>query len=171
MGREGTTGRDEDWDEQARHETPTERLDRNWGDLLQELRVTQTGVQFLTGFLLTLPFQQKFASLSHDERVVYLVTVAASVLATGFLVFPVSLHRVLFRQHARREMVRSAHRSALAGLALLAVAVVGVVEVVFAVVVGDSEGWIAAGVTAVVLVGLWLVLPLGLRRKIGHDNL
>ena len=161
---------DEAWDEQARHETETERLDRNWGDLLQELRVTQTGVQFLTGFLLTLPFQQRFTSLAHDEKVVYLVTVAASVLATGFLVFPVSLHRVLFRRHARAEMVRAAHRSALAGLTLLTVAVVGVVEVVFAVVVGPAAGWVAAAVAAVALVGLWAVLPLSLRHRLPAEE-
>ena len=162
---------DDQWNEQARNETPTERLDRNWADLLQELRVTQTGVQFLTGFLLTLPFQSRFAELSTSERAVYLVTVAASVLATGFLVMPVSLHRVLFRRHARGEMVRIAHRAALAGLALLAVAVVGVVEIVFAAISGEVAGWTAAAVAALVLLGLWVVLPLRLRHDLPAENL
>lgn len=52
---------DQHWDAVARSETEAERLDRNWSSLLQELRVTQTGVQLLTGFLLTLPFQARFA--------------------------------------------------------------------------------------------------------------
>ncbi|MHA3702168.1 DUF6328 family protein [Jatrophihabitans sp. YIM 134969] len=162
---------DDSWNAKARNETPTERLDRNWGDLLQELRVTQTGVQFLTGFLLTLPFQSRFADLSTIERTVYLVTVSASVAATGFLVMPVSLHRVLFRRHARGEMVRVAHRAALTGLALLALAVVGVVEIVFAAIAGNVAGWTAAGVAALVLLGLWVVLPLRLRHDLPDEDL
>ncbi|MDT0264450.1 DUF6328 family protein [Jatrophihabitans sp. DSM 44399] len=71
--------RDDSWDQQARHETPTERLDRNWTDLLQELRVVQTGVQLLTGFLLTLPFQARFEKLSTFQQDVYLITVGCSV--------------------------------------------------------------------------------------------
>ena len=82
------SGSDEAWNESERHETPTERLDRNWGDLLQELRVVQTGVQLLTGFLLTLPFQQRFSTLSDAERGVYLFAVAASVIATGLYSMP-----------------------------------------------------------------------------------
>ena len=69
---------DEEWNYRARHETETQRLDRNWAALLQELRIVQTGVQLLTGFLLTLPFQQRFADLTDFEVGVYLVTVALS---------------------------------------------------------------------------------------------
>lgn len=96
-------------DEQARDETPMERLDRNWADLLQELRVLQTGVQLLTGFLLTLPFQSVFAELGAFQHTVYLVTVGCAITATGFLVAPVSLHRFLFRRHLRSQMVTVAH--------------------------------------------------------------
>ena len=66
-----------------RDETPTERLDRNWGDLLQELRVSQTGVQLLTGFLLTLPFQSRFAELDRVEQNIYLGTSAAPSAPPG----------------------------------------------------------------------------------------
>src|ERR1700712_5741847 len=94
---------DDSWNAEERNETPTERLDRNWTDLLQELRVVQTGVQLLTGVLLTLPFQQKFSRLTDGERGIYLFAVAASILATGFLQAPVSVHRALFRKHRRKE--------------------------------------------------------------------
>ena len=119
--------RDDGWNEQARDETPMQRLDRNWADLLQELRVVQTGVQLLTGFLLTLPFQARFEQLSVYERMIYLITVALSVAATGFLIAPVSLHRILFRRHARQLMVTVSHRLAIIGLVLLGAAIVGVV--------------------------------------------
>jgi hypothetical protein len=157
---------DEAWDEKARHETPTERLDRNWQDLLQELRVVQTGVQLLTGFLLTLPFQSEFASIESFQREAYLITVGCAIAATGFLIAPVSLHRLMFRRHLRKPMVTVAHYLALVGLSLLACAVVGVVLLTFCVVSGDTVGIIAAVVAALMLITLWAVMPLSIRRRL-----
>src|SRR5674536_216271 len=85
----------------GRRETPAERLDRNWNEILQELRVTQTGIQILTGFLLTVPFQQRFAELTADQRRIYLTLVVLASVTTGLLVAPVSLHRWLFRRGAK----------------------------------------------------------------------
>lgn len=160
-------GSDSGWDSRARDETPTERLDRNWADLLQELRVVQTGVQLLTGFLLTLPFQARFAALGRFQQDVYLATVAASIGATGLLIAPVSLHRLLFRLHARPQMVRLGHLMALAGLLLLSLAIIGVALLIFDMVSGRSAGWLAAIATLAVLGLLWLVLPLLVRREVG----
>jgi len=156
-------GHDVDWNERARNETPTERLDRNWADLLQELRVIQTGVQLLTGFLLTIPFQSRFADLTSFAQVVYLSTLSASVIATGLLIAPVSLHRILFRRHARRVTVDAAHRLAQIGMVFLGIAIVGVVLLNFDVVVGPTAGIIAAAATVVLLTGLWVALPVGFR--------
>src|SRR5262249_39836401 len=102
--------RDQAWDASARSETETQRLDRNWLSLLQELRVVQTGVQLLTGFLLTLPFQQRFDTLNTTMRVVYLITVGCSVAATVLLESPVAMHRLLFRRHRIEYVVATAHR-------------------------------------------------------------
>jgi hypothetical protein len=156
-------GQDASWDEQARGETPTERLDRNWSELVQELRVVQTGVQFLTGFLLTLPFQQRFAHLSDRQHVVYLATVSASLASTALLQTPVSAHRALFRRHERRRAVIVAHRAAILGILFLALAIVGVAVLIFGLVSGTGAGLVAGGVVAFVLVVLWLVIPLALR--------
>jgi len=161
----GRPAQDAQWDREQRDETPLERLDRNWVDLLQELRVIQTGVQLLTGFLLILPFQARFEQLSLFQQNVYLLTLGAAVVATGFLIAPVSLHRFLFRQHARRVTVDVAHRLAQIGLLLLAVAMVGVVLLIFDLVLGLAGGLIAAGSVAVLLIGLWLVLPLIIRDR------
>ncbi|WP_181784059.1 DUF6328 family protein [Pseudonocardia pini] len=155
---------DADWNREARNETATQRLDRNWADLLQELRVAQTGVQLLTGLLLTVPFQSRFADIVTHQRVVYLVTTGLSVLATGLLISPVILHRVLFRMHARRELVAAGQRFAISGLATLGLAVVGVVELIFDVVLGPLAGILAAAAALVVLIGLWAVLPFAIRR-------
>lgn len=153
------------WDAAGRDETPLERLDRNWNDMLQELRVVQTGVQLLTGFLLTLPFQSEFASLTDFERVVYLVTVGCAITATGFLVAPVSLHRIIFRQHLRGRMVSVAHRCALVGIVLLACAITGVVLLTFGFVVSTSVGIASGALAAVLLIVLWAVMPLRIRAE------
>lgn len=155
--------RDDEWDEQARNETPAERLDRNWSDLIQELRVVQTGVQFLTGFLLTLPFQQKFDHLTDAQRDLYLASVAASVVSTAFLQTPVAVHRALFRRHQRRRAVAVAHRVAMIGIGFLAIAVVGVSALTFDMVAGGTAAIIASVVVALLLAILWLTVPVALR--------
>lgn len=155
---------DQRWNAAARSETEAERLDRNWSNLLQELRVTQTGVQLLTGLLLTLPFQQRFDSLSPALRDVYLATVVCSLLATVLLVAPVGIHRLLFRRHKLRPLVSSAHRFAFWGLLLLGAALAGVAVVVFGAVVGETVGVIAGVVAAVVMLVAWVAYPLWLRH-------
>jgi hypothetical protein len=157
--------RDQRWDHGERSETQTERLDRNWSTLLQELRVTQTGVQLLTGFLLTLPFQQRFDRLDGSMRAIYVATVACSIAATIALVGPVAAHRLLFRQRRLKVLVSAAHRLALAGLALLGLALVGVTVVVIDMVYG-REAAVSSGAFALLgFLAVWLVLPLLLRTR------
>ncbi|MFF0633642.1 DUF6328 family protein [Nocardia sp. NPDC004151] len=142
-----------------RHETPTERLDRNWDSLMQELHVVQTGVQLLTGFLLTLPFQARFTMLSGVMRVVYLVVVAASIGATICLIAPVAAHRMLFRRHRLENVVTAAHRYAIVGLSLLGVALTGVAVLIFDTVGGTGPGVVAGIVSAVLFVAIWVLHP------------
>lgn len=156
---------DQPWDSEERGETEIQRLDRNWNSLLQELRVVQTGVQLLTGFLLTLPFQQRFDILSEPLRMVYLATVGFSVGATVLLIAPVAMHRLLFRRHRLQVLVSAAHRCAFAGLWLLGCAMAGVTVIIFAAVSGRNAGF-AAGVCALALFAtFWLLLPLALRTR------
>lgn len=159
---------DEDWYERERpNESPTERLDRNWNDILQELRVLQTGVQLLTGFLLTLPFQQRFTTLSEPERRLYLVAVVSSIVATGFLQAPVSVHRALFRRHRKRQQVSLAHWLAIVGIVFLACAVVSVTMLIFEVLHGWTAGIVAGGAAGTMLLILWLIIPWTVRIRSG----
>lgn len=146
-----------------RNETDTERLDRNWSNLLQELRVVQTGVQLLTGFLLTLPFQPRFDMLDHSMQIVYLITVSAAVLSTALLIAPVAMHRVLFRRHRLASLVNAAHRCAYAGLLLLGVSVAGMTIIIFEAVAGRVAALIAGGGALLVFSAFWLVMPLSMR--------
>src|SRR6187402_1165274 len=104
----GTDG--EDAIEDGRDETESERHDRNWNDILQELRVIQTGTQILTGFLLTLPFQQRFAALGDYLVATYLALVVTSAIATALALTPVALHRTLFQRKAKGVTVLIANR-------------------------------------------------------------
>lgn len=158
--------RDAAWNRRVRDETEIQRLDRNWSNLLQELRVVQTGVQLLTGFLLTLPFQQRFEELSDAQEVIYLVTVALSVTATMMLVAPVGVHRLLFRQHALPTLVATGQRLAIGGIAVLGVALVGVVLLIFSFVVDMAAGIIAAAVALLMFFGFWILPALSHRRSI-----
>ncbi|MEC3957487.1 DUF6328 family protein [Nocardia sp. CDC153] len=143
----------------GRDETNTERLDRNWNSLMQELRVVQTGVQLLTGFLLTLPFQNRFTVLPPPMKWLYLGIVAASIGATVCLIAPVAAHRMLFRRHRIDQVVTAAHRYALAGLGLLGLALTGVAILIFDTVAGVVAAIVVGGVVACLFVWVWLVHP------------
>lgn len=136
-----------------------ETLTRNWDELLQEIRVTQTGVQILTGFLLTVPFSNRFDALSTFQRGVYLAVLTGSVLTTGLVVAPVAMHRMLFRKRRRALLVESGNRFAVAGLAMLSLTISGVVLLVVDLVVGAAAGWVAGGAILLVLTLLWAVVP------------
>lgn len=147
-----------------------EVLDRNWNELLQELRVAQTGTQILTGFLLTLPFSQRFSSLATEQERLYLVVLLGSVVATGLNVAPVAYHRVLFRRRERRWLVRAANLAARAALVMLALDSAGVVLLVFDVVVGRAAALVAGGAVLVFLLALWGGVPLAERASPGNHQ-
>ncbi|WP_036958724.1 DUF6328 family protein [Promicromonospora kroppenstedtii] len=149
----------------GRQETPNERADRNWNELLQELRVMQTGVQILTGFLLTLPFQSRFADLDRYQVTVYLALVIAAVVATALIVAPVSVHRALFRKRMKGNIVTLTDRITRIALAVLALVITGVAVLVFDVVVGRTAGIVAGSAALVLMVLLWVLLPEALRRR------
>jgi Family of unknown function (DUF6328) len=149
----------------GRDETETERLDRNWGELLQELRVLETGTQILTGFLLTVAFQQKFSQLNGGQVTLYLVLVSLSAIATMLVLAPVSLHRTLFRQGKKDVLVGWTNRLLRISLGVVALTVVGVVVLLFDVAVGLGVAIGAGIVAAVVLGGLWFALPISLSQR------
>ena len=145
--------------EQDEAESRQQRTTRKWNEMLQELRVAQTGVQVLTGFLLTVPFSQRFSDLDPLTEVAYLVTVASAILSAGLLIAPVAFHRVLFGKSEKEWLISAANIAARAGLAMMAVTMVGVMFVVFDMVVGRTGAVVSSSVTAAVLVSLWLVVP------------
>lgn len=148
----------------GRDETETERLDRNWNEILQETRVIQTGTQILTGFLLALAFQPRFTDLNPFQVGVYLCLVSVAVIATVVALAPVALHRTLFRMKAKAELVRDGDRILKVTLAAVGLTLVGTALLIFDVVIGLVPG-IVAGVAAMVLViASWVLVPRRRRR-------
>ncbi|MFF3906478.1 DUF6328 family protein [Streptomyces sp. NPDC001848] len=151
---------------QGRHETPLERADRNFAEVLQELRVTQTGVQILFAFLLTLAFAPRFPMLDTVQRATYVTTLLLAVLAAALFTAPAALHRALFHQHAKPVIVRVSSRLARIGTWVLMLAFTGSVLLVVDVSLGRMAGIAAGAGTLLVCVGLWRILPWVVRRVI-----
>ena len=154
----------------GRDESLAERMDRNWVELLQELRVLQTGVQILAGFLLTLPFQSRFETLDDYQTRLYLANVVLAALTTATILLPVSVHRRLFRQGLKATLVASADviaKFSLAGVALLSV---GTTSLIFDVTVDRTAGVIAGVGLLAVLVLLLVVVPAGIRRQARKED-
>jgi hypothetical protein len=141
--------------ERGRDETPEQRADRNFNDILQELRVVLTGTQLISGFLLAVAFQSRFTDLDQDEVVHYLVLVGIAALATLLGMTPVVVHRIHFSKSLKAEIVQLANVLLIATLAVVSVLVVGVTSFIFEVVLSSSAGIWASMVCAAVIVGLW----------------
>jgi len=143
----------------SRDESPDETLDRNWDDLLQELRITQTGLQLISGFLLTLPFTQVFGDLDHAQKVLYLALVVVASVSVGLNLTPVMVHRRVFGKHVKNRVVELAHvisQCVIIGVALL---VVGAATLIFSVVLNWTAAIFVAASLLMVLTALLAVLP------------
>nr|WP_239153705.1 DUF6328 family protein [Virgisporangium aliadipatigenens] len=153
-------------------ETEAERADRQLGELLQELRVAQTGVQILFAFLLTIPFQQRFGeSVGTNLRWEYIGTLIATAVSSGLLIAPVSQHRILFRQGRKPLLVTISDKMAEWGLFFLALAILGAVYLVLAVVSGTVTAVVVVAVLSVLFLVTWVIVPMRLRARgdLGKD--
>jgi Family of unknown function (DUF6328) len=153
-----------------RGERPLERADRNMLEMLQELRVAQTGVQILFAFLLSLSFTERFTRIDDFQRWTYVVTLLLTALTTGLLVAPAAIHRMLFGRGVKAATVRIGHHLFIAGLASLTLTLMGAVLLVLDVAVGRTFALWAAAATGIVLILLWFVLPLPVRTRNDRED-
>jgi hypothetical protein len=147
-------------------ETEKERADRNWNELLQELRVSQTGVQLLAGFLATIPFQSRFDELDAFQRGWYVGLLCLAFTTVGVMLAPVAIHRHLFRAGAKEEMVQAGHRFTSAALVLVGLLLGGILFLVVDMVYDRAAAAGSAVASVVVLAVLLLVVP----RRVGRDD-
>ncbi|MFD3538919.1 DUF6328 family protein [Streptomyces sp. NPDC058662] len=158
--RDGTTG-----PKDGRNETQVERADRQWQELVQEIRVAQTGVQILFGFLLTVVFTPHFQGLSQTDKTLYIVTVILGSLATGALIGPVSFHRIVSGRRIKPQAVAWASRLTFVGIVLLLATLTSALFLILRVAThNELVPWLVAGVLTWYLL-CWFILPLWARTR------
>jgi len=149
----------------GREESESERLDRNLGELLQELRVALPGVQVLFAFLLAVPFQQNFTKITDFQKGVYFATLLLTAISAVLLISPSAYHRLTFRTQQKDDLVYLANKLAIAGLAALALAMTGAITLITDVLFG-TVATIVTGVAALlVFTAFWYVLPIARRVR------
>ena len=161
-------GRQEQWSVAvADEEDPKERIDREFSELLEELRVALPGAEVLFAFLLGIAFTNRFETTNTLERSVYFATLLCTAGATALLIAPSAYHRLHFRDNAREKerMLFTATNMAIAGLVLLLAAVAGSVYVVGSVVYSGQIAAVAAAGVAALFLWFWFGLPLSRRRS------
>jgi hypothetical protein len=151
------------------NESETDRWNRNFADLLQELRVAQTGVQILFAFLLTLPFSNGFPKVTPFQKDTYVVALISAAFATAMIISPVAFHRALFRQGRKPELVRYAHRMASGGLAFMLVSMVSSVLLITDYLLNIWVAMILTAISAAWFLTFWVILPF-VRRNWGEDE-
>jgi len=152
--------------ESGRPESEEERADRNLSDLLQELRVALPGVQVLFGFLLTVPFSQRFNDLTPFQEKLYFGVLIGVALATVLLVAPTAGHRILFRRQQKEFIVTLSNRLALIGLLLLAISMCGAIGLISDFIFGATTAVISTIVMAAAFIGFWFFGPVMRRQKL-----
>ena len=154
-----TTQTRDDSLELERDETPAERVDRNFNELLGELRIALPGVQVLFAFLLTVPFASGFADLTGFQRGIYLAVLLCTAVATALLIAPTAYHRIVFRRGRKAQVLFFANRAAMVGLAFLAVAMTLAILLITHVLFGPAAAIPIAIAAGLVFVFLWYALP------------
>jgi 4-amino-4-deoxy-L-arabinose transferase-like glycosyltransferase len=150
-------------------ESRNEQLTRNVGELLQELRVAQAGVQILFGFLLSVVFTERFHNASGFEKSLHLSAVLLAVAATALLTAPAAWHRLLFRTGSRERILTVGNRLVLVGIACLALAITSTVALIAKVVYGEIAMLVVAGLSAVIFGVLWFVIPIRMHPANGDQ--
>jgi uncharacterized protein DUF6328 len=150
--------------ELVRDETPAERVDRNFNELLGELRIALPGVQVLFAFLLAVPFAQRFSQLTGFERGLYFAVLLLTALASALLIAPTAYHRIQFRQGRKREILSFANRAAVLGLGALALAMTGAILLIADFLFGVAAAIPIGTATALLFGSLWYLLPMAQGR-------
>jgi hypothetical protein len=149
----------------GRPESEQERLDRNYNELLQELRVAQTGTQILFAFLLTVSFTQLMRDADDFSHLLLAVAILASAGATGLLIAPVAFHRLVFHRRLKENLVSTASKLAQGGLVLLLVAMLATCMLALDAVLARGVAMVLTAAMAIWFLGFWYLLPISVRRR------
>lgn len=143
----------------------SEHIHRKWNELLQEMRVMQTGTQIVTAFLVTLPFQARFGQLSSLQVTAYVVLLVFSALVSALMLMPVAIHRAFFGLYLKDETVRKSHQLVRVALGLIAVLLAACVVFITIVVLHDTVAWVVGTIAAIMILTMVVLVPPFLRRR------
>ena len=148
-----------------RQPRPKDELDRELGELLNEIRIGLPGVTVLFAFLLALPFAARFEQLSGAQQAAFYLAFYSAAIAMVCLVTPSAFHRIRWRQGDKEAILRASNRLALVGFACLAVTLVASVLLVSELVLPEPLPWLATAVVGVLVAGVWFGLPVSRRLR------
>jgi cation transport ATPase len=146
-------------------ERSKEELDQEWGELVEEHRLAMPGVQVLFGFLLILPFQNRFRELSTQQEYVYFSALLCATVAIVLLISPTAAHRIRWRQSDKEVLLRRATRTAIAATVFMAASMTGSVYLITDYLFGEPATAIVTAIVAALFAGFWYVLPVVRRLR------
>ena len=167
---DGSSDRERRDSSSGRDETEAERLDRNLGELLQELRVALPGVQVLFAFLLAVPVQQNFTKITGFQEKAYFATLLLTAASAVLLISPSAYHRMTFRMQQKDDLVFLANKLSIAGLALLALAMTGAIMLITDVLFGPVATAVTSALALTMFVVFWAALPLRRRGRLRGEG-
>ena len=144
------------------------KQDRELIELLNELRVALPGVQVLFAFLLTVPFTQRYSSITATQKTAFFMAFLAAAGASALLIAPTAMHRLRWRAHDKEALLKTANVLTLVGTMVLAFGMVCVVFLITDVLYGSpASKWVSV-VAAIVFAALWYGIGL-FRAAVGDD--
>jgi Family of unknown function (DUF6328) len=146
-------------DEEER-EGVKERLEREHGELVQELRALIPGAEVLFGFLLAIRFTEAFGRLDDTQRYVYYLTLLSTAAALVLYLAMSAHHRIRFRAGDKEFLLRKGNRDTIAGTVAAALAFTGVIYLVTDLTFGTPQAVAAALAFFVFLAWRWWAVAL-----------
>lgn len=147
-------------EQEEQEETLKQRLEREHGELIQELRALIPGAQVLLGFLLAIRFTRQFADLTDTQRYVYYITLLSTAAALVFFLAPSAHHRVRFRAGDKEYLMTKGNREAIAGSVATSIALTGVIYLVTDLVFGTVQAIVVAAAFFALIAWLWWAIAL-----------
>jgi cation transport ATPase len=154
--------------DEGRRRRSKEELDQEWSELVEEHRLAMPGVQVLFGFLLVLPFQNRFRDLSTDQEYVYFSALLCALVAIVLLITPTATHRIRWRQQDKEALLLLATRTAITATVFMAASMTASVYLITDYLFGEPATAIVTALIAALFAGFWYVLPLVRRLRDGR---
>jgi hypothetical protein len=142
-----------------------QELDQEWAELVEEHRLAMPGIQVLFGFLLILPFQNRFERLTTNQEYVYFSALLCATIAAVLLITPTAAHRIRWRKADKEVLLRTATRTAIAATVFMAASMTAAVYLITDYLFGEPATAIVTSLVAAAFILFWYAFPLWRRLQ------